>query len=191
MRLANVLVLVCFLLGLPSGIARSQVVPESSQLPIFFKLLTYDRTLWDVQEPRLRIGVLHRKGNDDSYANLTAMVEVLTQAAGKTVNNVEFEFATISWSDQDDLARKLGGAEIEVLYVTSGHEDFIEEVIENTRSRGILTLTGSRGGVVAGLAVGIDLDGDRPRIEVNLSALDAEGHQLDSRVLRLCKVVQR
>lgn len=171
--------------------AWPQAVPESTQIPIFFKMLTYDRTLWEGAGTRLRIGVLHRAGDADSDNNMTAIVQALSGAAEKTVNNVRIEFVTISWSGSDDLSRKIAEARVAVLYVTSGHRQVLDEVTNASRGLGILTITGSPGYVDAGVAVGLDLDRDRPRLEVNLAALEAEGHQLDARVLRLSRVVDR
>lgn len=181
---------IAFLLGsvLP---AASQTVAADMQLPIYFKLLTYDRTLWDVPEPRLRIGVLHRLGSDASRQNLAEMLEALDASSDKTVNGVSFEFVTVSWKDAGDLGRQIGLADIDVLYVTAGHRDHLDSVARNTRGRGILTLAGAGGDVGRGLSVGLIPEGERLRIEVDLEALAAEGHQLDARVLRLCRVVNR
>jgi hypothetical protein len=171
--------------------AEPQDIPAETQLPIFFKLLTYDRTLWEVPEPRLRIGLLHRLGDDMSRRNLVVMLEALDASSDKTINGVAFEFVTLSWKDADDLARQLAHTDIDVLYVTRGHHAHLNSVAGITRSNGILTLAGDAGDVGRGLSVGIGLDGERLRIEVDLEALAAEGHQLDARVLRLCRVVNR
>ncbi len=179
------------LLGFVTPGAASQTVPAEMQLPIYFKLLTYDRTLWDVAEPRLRIGLLHRLGSDVSGRNLGAMLEALEASAEKTINGVPFEYVTLSWRDHDDLTRQLAQADIDVLYVTKGHRGHLDAVVRNTRHLGILTLAGSEGDVGRGLSVGLSPEGERLRIEVDLEALRAEGHQFDARVLRLCKVVNR
>ena len=173
------------------AVVRAQAIPASTQVPIFLKMLTYDRTLWDTPEPSLRIGVLHRSGHDRSDANMTAITDALSRSADKTVNNVHFDFTTLSWGDPAEMVRKITAADIDVLYVTDGHRDVLPDVMAAVREAGILTITGTPGLVAAGLAVGLDLDRDRPRLEVNLAALEAEGHQLDSRVLRLSKVVGR
>lgn len=190
-RLAGVQLLAVALSMTMAGGAISQDIPSETKLPIFFKLLTYDRTLWEVVEPRLRIGLLHRLGDDASRRNLMAMLEALDNSAHKTVNGVAFEVVTLSWKDADDLARQLSQADIDVLYVTAGHRGHLDAVAINTRNHGILSLAGAEGDVGLGLSVGLALDGERLRIEVDLEALAAEGHQLDARVLRLCRVVNR
>lgn len=168
-----------------------RAVPADAQLPIYFKVLTYDRTLWDAPEPPLRIGLLHRLDSDESRANLEAMITSLEQSAHRTINEVPFEYVTLTWSRPEDLARQLAGADLDVLYVTAGHGDVLEQVSSHTRTLGVLSLAGAAGDVGGGLSVGLVLEDGRPRLEVDLTALAAEGHQLDARVLRLCKVVAR
>lgn len=171
--------------------ALPQTVPADAQLPIYFKVLTYDRTLWEAPEPPLRIGLLHRLDSEASRRNLTAMITSLETSAHKTINGVPFEYVTLTWSRTDDLVRQLAAADLDVLYVTEGHRDVLDDVSDSARALGVLTLAGAAGDVGHGLSVGLDLEDGRPRLEVDLVALAAEGHQLDSRVLRLCKVVAR
>lgn len=171
--------------------ALPQTIPADAQLPIFFKVLTYDRTLWDDPEPPLRIGLLHRLDSEASRRNLTAMITSLETSAHKTINGVPFEYVTLTWSGTDDLMRQIVVADLDVLYVTEGHRDVLDSVSTSARAHGILTLAGAAGDVGHGLSVGLDLEDGRPRLVVDLAALAAEGHQLDSRVLRLCKVVAR
>ncbi len=179
------------LLLLPVRALPAQPIPEAQQLPIYLKLLTYDRTLWDRAEPRLRIGVLHHVGDSDSQANLVALVETLTANERKTVNNVSFSFTTISWITVDDLNRVLKSADIDVLYVTRGQDEQLDHIVSHTRHRGILTLAGNVDMVGEGLSVGIGLEDGRAQIHVNLDSLTAERHELESRVLRICKVVNQ
>ncbi|MDD5720396.1 MAG: YfiR family protein [Candidatus Krumholzibacteria bacterium] len=171
--------------------APAQEVPEASQLPIFFKLLTYDRTLWQQPRDDLRIGLLHRLASDESRANLAAIAKVLAGVSDKTINGVRFETTTITWSTPQELPRLLADAQIDVLYVTAGNGAHLDTIARETRRRGVLSLAAQGGFVNAGLAVGLVLVDDRPLIRVNLQALAAEGHQFDARVLRLCEVVER
>ncbi|MBD3219762.1 DUF4154 domain-containing protein [bacterium] len=183
--------LVCGLMVVLGVTASAQPVPEKTQLPIFFKLLTYDRVLWDDAPGRLTIGLLHRPEDERSQANLTAMIDVLTASTSKTINGVPFDFLAIGWGPDGDLAARLDASDVDVLYVTDGHGDVLDQVSAASRRLGLLTLSARAAWVDDGLALGIGLDAGRPRIIVNLAAVEAEGHELDSRVLRLCKVVGR
>lgn len=178
-------------LALGAAGSRAQTVPAETQVPIFFKLLTYDRTLWEEPREQLRIGVLHRQGDAASQANLAGVAAALTAAADKTINGVDFDFTTLTWSDPAELEARLAATDVDVLYVTAGHRDVLGAVTGATRARGILSLAARSEDVARGLSVGLGLQDERPRPLVNLVALAAEGHQLEARVLTLCRVVQR
>ncbi len=192
-RIANpaCLAAVWFVLACGAATVRSQTVPAETQVPIFFKLLTYDRTLWEEPREQLRIGVLHRQGDAASQANLAGVAAALTGAADKTINGVEFDFTTLTWSAPEELDARLAATDVDVLYVTAGHGDVLGAVTRATRARGILSLAGRSEDVAGGLSVGLGLQDERPRPLVNLVALAAEDHQLEARVLALCQVVQR
>lgn len=190
-RTAGVVALVVAQLLTLATAACAETVPAETQLPIYFKLLTYDRTLWETPAPKLRIGLLHRFGDQTSYRSLIALREALAASAHKTINGVAFAHTILGWHDADDLARQIAQADIEVLYVTAGHRDHLDVISRIARQRGILTLAAETGSVGLGLSVGLRHDGERIRIEVDIASLAAEGHQLDARVLRLCEVVNR
>lgn len=183
--------LLCLVLGLVSSPAHPQLIPETTQLPIYFKLLTYNRTLWVDRTEPLRIGLLQRRNSHESRDNHDAMLEALSASTDKTINGLGFDFATLSWDADGQLAEVIETANVDVIYVTAGHDDQLDTIARSCRAAGLLSMAGREGYVARGLSVGLELDGERPRIEVNLEALAAEGHQLDSRVLRLCKVVHR
>jgi hypothetical protein len=62
-------------------------------------------------------------------------------------------------------------------------------ITARTRRSSTITLTGVPAFVDAGLTVGTDLQGDKPRLLVNLAAATAEGAQFESRLLKLAKIV--
>ncbi len=65
-------------------------VPAANQVSIFFKLLTYDRALAEGTNEALRIGVLVRRGNDDSRRCGEDFSATLAGMSDKTVNGGSF-----------------------------------------------------------------------------------------------------
>ena len=59
------------------------------------------------------------------------------------------------------------------------------------RKSRIVTLTGIPAFVDRGVSVGIDLQGGKPRILINLQAARAEGADFDSGLLKLARIVER
>jgi hypothetical protein len=170
--------------------SEDQEIPEKLQVPIFFKLLTYDRTLMENSSEILRVGVLYRLGDRVSEQNMEAFMEVLTSMAEKTIKGKTFEMVPIPWDRKDSIDKGLSRAGVDVLYVTMGHKDKLSRIKALTRTLEILSLTGVVDYVSDGLSFGLSLEEGHPRILVNLDAVRAEGHDLESQVLRICKTIQ-
>ena len=78
----------------------------------------------------------------------------------------------------------------DVLYITPMRAVDLGSITKQTRAAARVTLTGVPEYVDAGIAVGVDLQGERPRILINLAAARAEGADFDSRLLKLAKIVE-
>ncbi len=169
--------------------ADELTVPVANQVPIFFKLLTYDRGLAEETNGPLRIGVLVQRGNDDSRQCGDDFSATLASMSNKTINGRQFQYETIDWETLPDLSASLKQADLDVLYLTFGHQNHLADVWSITRDLGILSLGSESAFVEAGISIGLGLKSGRPEIWVNLEALHQENHILDARILRLCKVV--
>lgn len=178
------------LLTAPPG-ADAGIVPEAQQLPIFFKLLTYDRTLAENDGKSLSIALLVREDRDETRASAEAFAAALREQHDKTVNGRTFDFRTVAWSDRAALSAALVNGGAEILYVPRGCDGILEEIKSATRDRDVLTLAADPDDVREGLSIGLDLRDGRPRILVNLESLHEEGHDLESRALRLCEVMTK
>ncbi len=156
-------------------------------MPIFLKLLTYDRSLTGDSQAPIRIGVLVQRGSRASASSAKAFLSALERMRNKTINGRSFEVQRLSSSD--GLAEYLDEKEIDILYVAEGNEADLRRIKSATRHLDVLTLSGNGDLAKQGLSIGLGLREGRPRIMVNLEALQEEGHVLDARVLRLCEVV--
>jgi len=182
--------LLCVLCGSGSA-ARAGIVPEEKQVPILFKMLTYDRTLAEDAGETIHLAVLTHAGHEASEAGAEAFSAALRGQKDKTVNGRPFTFTNVNYRDGMDLGAVLEADHVDVLYVTRGCHDLLKEIQAAARARGVLTLAADADDVRDGLSIGLDLKDDRPRIVVNLEALHREGHDLESRALRLCEVITK
>jgi len=172
-----------------SGAASESEVPATNQVPIFLKLLTYDRALATQGDEFLRIGILVRHDNEDSKLGADDFGKALAKMSDKTVNGRSFRHEIVEWETTADLMSSIRSANLDVLYVTEGHKGNIQTIQTITRELDILSLGAESIFVNTGLSIGLGLKDGHPQIWVNLESLHQEGHLLDARILRLCKVV--
>ena len=171
-----------------SAAANEVLVDESIQVPILFKVLTYDRTLMSEENQTLRIAVVYQEGHEASEENRRALSETLDEHRKKTIGGYTFDFVEFDYETAENLESSLEDLSIAVLYVAAGNDTNLVAIQQVTRKLGVLSLTGTTGYAERGVSIGLELEDERPRIHVNLDALREEGHDLKSKVLRLCTV---
>jgi hypothetical protein len=165
-------------------------VPEQGQVLVFLKVLTYDRVLAEQDLGEIHISVLYAAGDPQSEATRDAVLQVLRDNAGKTINGKAFKFSGSAYRSGESLSRMLAEDEVHVLYVARGLGGQLDAITTAARGQGVLTMTGVPAFVPRGVSVGLVLREDKPRILLNLSAVKAEGHDMSSNLLRLCDVIR-
>jgi len=166
-----------------------EAVPEEIQVPIFLKILTYDRSLEARVKDTIRIGILYFPGNDRSKKNKDAIIENLELNKDKTINGVPFSFMEIEFSTEKSLAEVIKEKRVNILYVTSDGSLAPKGISTITRAKKILTLTGRMDYVSQGISVGLGVKEEKPQVVINLPSARAEGSDFSANLLKVCKVI--
>lgn len=166
-----------------------EAVPEEIQVPLFLKILTYDRSLEAKVEDTIRIGILYFPKDDRSKKNKDAIIENLRLNKDKTINGVPFSFMEIEFSTEKSLAEAIKEKRVNILYVTSDGLHALKGISTITRAKKILTLTGSVDYVSQGISVGLGVKEEKPHVVINLSSARAEGSDFSANLLKVCKVI--
>jgi hypothetical protein len=164
-------------------------LPEELQVPLFLKILTYDRSLGGKVQDTIHIGVLYFPDNEQSQKNKDAIIENLKLNRDKTINGVPFSFMEIEFSTEKSLDEVTSEKRVNILYITSDGSDIPKGVSQITQAKRILTITGRVDYVSHGISVGLGVKEEKPQIVINLPSVRAEGSNFSANLLRLCKVV--
>ncbi len=159
-------------------------LPVDLQFSLFYRILTYDRTLERRLAGGLVIGIVYQHRFRSSAL---AREQALRQQPPAGVG-FQARFVSIDLDEGVDLASVVAEAGCDVLYVAPLRAVGIRTITAVSRARGLLTLTGVADYVEAGLAVGVGLRGDRPEILVNVAASRAEGADFSAQLLRLARI---
>ncbi len=79
--------------------------------------------------------------------------------------------------------------DIDILYITPLRATGIKEIIRACGAGKILTLTGVPEYVTDGVAIGIGIKGEKPRILINITSAKNEGSDFSSQLLKLAMVI--
>lgn len=165
-------------------------VPVTKQIDYFLKVLTFDRLLPRHDAVNVTIAVLFQEDFALSVETRNEFARACKAYNNLQVANIPLCIVYIKWQGFADLeAALLDGGEICALYVTPLRGVSIPKVRNMCRRHQVTTLTGVPEYVQAGLAVGIGMASERPKILINLAAARAEGADFSSQLLKLSTVM--
>ncbi|HDM90245.1 MAG TPA: YfiR family protein [candidate division WOR-3 bacterium] len=188
---AGVSVLITALLvGLTGLTAQEIQVPIGVQVPIFIKILAFDRSLRKKAGDEILIGVLYQHKYMRSSLAKDEIISELKKLGHLRVQGLPVRYTVIDFIDGRSLEREIDAKGIDVLYVTPLRAVDPGEIRAVTRKKKVLTFSVIPEYVEAGLSVGLSVRGEKPRIVVNLRAAEAEGAAFSSRLLRLAQTIE-
>lgn len=169
--------------------AQELAVPVEVQIPLFLKLLNFERRLKSqAAGDTLVIGVVYQRRFRLSLEVRDAFVE----GVEKTAADRPLRCVSLDLDREQELANAIAANRVRVLYLCPLRAADLGKIAGIARDKQVLTLTGVPDFVSAGVAVGIDSRGRTPLILVNLPAARAAGADFSSRLLslKMVKVIE-
>lgn len=172
--------------------AQEMEIPVAIQVPLFLKVLSFDRRHESARAEggngsfslaARGFGVVFQSGNRASVVAKDEVMHALGQAtvaSGMTAVAIDLDAQSI----EEAIAR----AGVGVLYVAPLRAADIARIARASRTAGVTTLTGVPEYVRLGLAIGVRLQGERPKLLINLTASRQEGAELSAELLKLAHV---
>jgi hypothetical protein len=174
----------------PRALAAQEVaVPVAIQVPILVKILNFDRNLPGRAGDRLVVGVLFQSRYRTSANVADEVCRTLQVLPAGALGALGISCVAIDLDASSALDSALKRNRVQVLYVSPLRAVSLGDVTVVSRAAGITTLTGVPRYVETGLAIGLDMKGERPEIVINLAASRAEGADLTAHLLKLARVV--
>jgi len=171
-------------------LAQSVDVPVDVQLPLFSKILTYNRTMQARAGDRIVLGILYQHTFKGSAAVKDEMVKAIAESRDATLGGLPLTVELIDLASTADVGATLDARRVTVAYVAPLRAFDLDAIVDATRQRKILTLTGVSAYVERGVSIGIAMRDQRPQIIINLPSAKAEGADFNSHFLKLVRVFQ-
>jgi YfiR/HmsC-like len=144
-----------------NSFAQDMAVPVKLQSVLFKKIFAFDKTL--VAKGSYEVAVIGSSSDE---------VVAAFKEAGINVKAVS--------GDQVP-------ADAAVVYIMPG----VSSTKQQTASKGVLSISGVTSSVENGdVAIGLGVEGGKPKIIVNMNQLKAEGQELSADLLKISKVIQ-
>jgi hypothetical protein len=161
-------------------------VPLDVQLPAYLKALAYDRSL-TVADGQLAVGVVFDPADERSLSAKDRLLEIHRELTRLRVKGGRVALVPIAY-DSDSALTSAG---VKVLLVAPLPASSLERLARLGASSDLLTLATDVADVDRGLAMGMEMEGGRPRFVVNLGAAVAAGSSFESSFLTLCRIVEK
>lgn len=179
--------LLCALIFAPRvAFAQEMEVPVAVQVPLFLKVISFDRQLHARGSTEYVVAVAYQSGNRASMEARDDVMRAL-KAEHPTVVGLPVRLVTIDL-DHESLADclKMHGASL--LYIAPLRATDVGTLVATASAAGVTTVTGVPRYVLEGVAVGVRLQRDRPRILINLQGARLQGADFAAELLKLADV---
>lgn len=170
--------------------AQGVALPAELQHALYTKILASDRNLRGRTGGEIVIGIVFQPSFRTSRATKDDVLAAADASATRTIDGVPVRYVELPLGKPAALAADLIEKNVTVAYIAPLRAVDVRDVIAAADRARALTITGVPDYVRAGVAVGFDVKGNRPRILINLSAARACGADFRSDLLRIAEVVQ-
>ncbi len=170
----------------PAAHGQDMPVPVDIQIPLFLKMLTFDRTTQARGSQPVEVGIVYQASNRNG--NRAREEAQRAFARVPRLGNAEVRVHLIN-IESEDLEKALAKYHVTVAYVCPLRAVSIETLAQTMVAARVLTVTGVPVYAERGLAVSFGNVNERPQIIINLPASRRAGADFDSRVLALSKVI--
>jgi hypothetical protein len=173
----------------PSDFSDEPDLAMTVQYPLLLKILQFDRNLTARAGQEVVIGVVYQGRFRASARACEEMRKAAQGAEAERINDRRINIVEVDL-ERVNLKDALDSLKVDVVYVAPLRATDIRDITEVTRELHITTVTGTEEYVHEGLAVGLGVWQEKPRVFVNLGASRAEGADFSSGLLSLAQVVK-
>ena len=165
-------------------VAQEMELPVSIQIQLFLKVISFDRLRNKLPDTLLVVGVAYQNGFRASTTTRDEVERALKTSADRRVRVVMIDL------DRENLDEVMRHQHVTLLYVAPLRAYNIADIATASANAHAMTVTGVLKYVEQGLAVGVRLLGDHPKLMVNLPASRRCGVNFSSDLLKLAQVLE-
>ncbi len=165
-------------------------VPPDLQASIIARMLGYDRALKARVGPGVEVGVVFKASDAASSKVQADIVKAFKALEMPKVQGLPITCVAHAFKDATSLGDWASRDSIDVLYITPGLDAEMDAIRGVARDKKLVTISPVRALVEHGLALGVVIKGDTPRILVNMPVAQTAGMDLDPKLLQLSEVIR-
>jgi len=164
-------------------------IPVSIKVPIFLKVLSFDRQLHKRSGSNLNMLIVFQSRYRQSQTERDDTEDVLDNLS---INSIEGMAINYYYMDIDEvnIQDEISKHNINLIFVCPLRGISLETITSLCREKKILSFADVSSYVENKLSVGIEMKGEKPQIIINLKNSKAEGADFSSQLLKLSRVIE-
>lgn len=171
--------------------AQEMDVPVDVQIPLLYKILTFDRNLGArMVGDGIVIAIIYQEGFRASVTARDQVLEAVRRIGESSISGQPVHWVSLELTEVADLEAAFAKNRVDVIYVAPLRSVGLDRIATAARGKQVTSFTGVPEFVDRGIAVGVGLQRERAQIIVNLSAARAEGAEFGSQLLNLARIVE-
>jgi hypothetical protein len=171
--------------------AQDMVVPVDVQIPLLYKILTFDRKLGArAAGDDIVIAILYQETFRTSVTARNQVQETTKRIGGTSILGHPVNWMWLELGQVTDLEAAFVKYGVDVIYVAPIRGVGLDRITTAARGKQVTSFTGVPEFVDRGIAVGIGLQRERAQILINLVAARAEGAEFGAQLLNLARVIE-
>ena len=167
--------------------AQEMEVPVDLQIPLFVKVMSFDRSM-TARSGRSRVIAIVFQSKNVASTKAREDAERAVLALARGVGGVTYRAVTIDL-DGETLAAGLRRERTDFLYITPLRGVDIGAIATAAQTDGVVTWTGVPKYLTQGVAVGLRRERERPRIMINLRAARLQLCDFSAELLKLAQIL--
>jgi hypothetical protein len=171
--------------------AQEMAVPVDVQIPLLYKILTFDRRLGArATGEDIVIAILYQETFRTSVTARNQVQETARKIGAASILGHQVLWVSLELGEVADLGAALIKYRVDVIYVAPIRGVGLDRITTAARGKQVTSFTGVPEFVDRGIAVGIGLQRERAQILINLVAARAEGAEFGAQLLNLARVIE-
>jgi hypothetical protein len=169
--------------------AQEMEVPVGIQVGFFFKILVFDRNLGNRVGNELNLGIVYQSKVKASSKVNDEFIEKVTASGINSIKGIPLRFIPVDLNTTE-LQQAIDDYGLDAIYVTPLQAIEVEQIAEICRKRKIISFSAVPRYLFLGLTLGIDQQGERPVILINIASAREVGADFSAQLLRLARILE-
>jgi hypothetical protein len=164
-------------------------IPVSVKIPIFLKVLSFDRQLQKRAGNNLNMLIVFQGKFRQSLTEKDEVEEALDNLAINSIEGIPINYFYIDL-DEIDIRNAISENHINLVYVCPLRGVSLDAISFICREKKILSFADVSSYVDNKMSVGLEMKAEKPQIIINLRNAKAEGADFSSQLLKLSRVIE-